>query len=262
MSRYAISDLHGYLDLFKKVKKQLSPSDILYVLGDCGDRGPQSWETLKSVLEDQQCILIIGNHEVMLRDTMEMWFKIVEKKTIEPEDCELTSEEIADEDIIWTHAYQLLCMNGGEDTFWSWRAEADLQYWYRRLKCLPLEVELYKLDGRRLILTHAGYTPWKRPKTEDDYVWGRDHFFDKWLEEDSSIIIHGHTMNEYMVEELVDSCSFFDKEYYLEDFEDLTTDLKKIIYADGHKYDIDAGTILTKKIIMLDLETLEWKVIM
>ena len=40
MATYAISDLHGRMDLFRQVKEFLQPEDVVYVLGDCGDRGP------------------------------------------------------------------------------------------------------------------------------------------------------------------------------------------------------------------------------
>ena len=54
MVRYAIADLHGRLDLFNKVKEQINDDDVLYVLGDCNDRGPYPWLTLKTVIDDPQ----------------------------------------------------------------------------------------------------------------------------------------------------------------------------------------------------------------
>lgn len=42
MAVYALSDLHGYLDLYKQIKEFLKPEDKVYFLGDAGDRGPQS----------------------------------------------------------------------------------------------------------------------------------------------------------------------------------------------------------------------------
>lgn len=247
MTRYAISDLHGHLDIFKKIKKRLMPEDILYVLGDCNDRGPESWETLKTVLEDSQSILLLGNHELMLMDLMSTYFNF--------------KKQGREEDVIFSRDYDLLCMNGGQSTYYDWLDEDNLVYWYRRLRVLPTEETIYQKDGRKIILTHAGYTPWKKPKKIEDLVWNRKHFFDKWLEEDSSIIIHGHTINEYLYDELVSFGSFYNKYYFAEDFEDLAPDLKKLVYADGHKICIDPGTVLTKKGILLNLETLEQEVI-
>ena len=43
MAVYAVSDLHGCLEAYKTIKRILRPDDIVYCLGDCGDRGPQPW---------------------------------------------------------------------------------------------------------------------------------------------------------------------------------------------------------------------------
>ena len=70
MATYAISDLHGRMDLFRQVKEFLQPEDVVYVLGDCGDRGPAGWELIKTVYEDPQFIYLMGNHEDMLVNAM------------------------------------------------------------------------------------------------------------------------------------------------------------------------------------------------
>ena len=41
MSVYAVSDLHGQLELYFKIKDFLKPEDYVYCLGDCGDRGKE-----------------------------------------------------------------------------------------------------------------------------------------------------------------------------------------------------------------------------
>ena len=74
MATYAISDLHGRMDLFRQVKEFLQPEDVVYVLGDCGDRGPAGWELIKTVYEDPQFIYLMGNHEDMLVDAMRSVF--------------------------------------------------------------------------------------------------------------------------------------------------------------------------------------------
>lgn len=244
MGTYAISDLHGHLDLYKKVKNRMKPQDTLYVLGDCNDRGPQPWETLKTVLEDPQAVLILGNHELMLRDCMRTYLSLEEKG------CE--------QRIFLTEQYDLLWFNGGEHTFMDWLDEEDYKQYYDQLTHLPLERTYYNNNRITIILTHAGYTFGKKPIDIDSFVWNREHFFDKWEGDENTIMVHGHTINENMVEKLVSSN---DCEYYMEDFDDLAPDLKKIIYCDGHKYNIDAGTIVTKKVIMLDLDTLEWEIV-
>ena len=66
MATWATADLHGCLNAWEKMKEIIGPNDKVYVLGDCIDRSPQSWETLKSVYSDPRVHLLKGNHEDML----------------------------------------------------------------------------------------------------------------------------------------------------------------------------------------------------
>lgn len=259
MARYAISDLHGHYKLYEQVKKKLKVNDLLYVLGDCADRGPDGWKTLKVVIDDPQCLLVLGNHEDMLRQTMEVWF-------------ELDHDNYPEEDIIWTKEYELLSMNGGTHTFWDWLEEPEDEqlYYYHRLMKLPLEYIIYDSRcGRPLILTHAGYTPWKMPKSVDDFVWDRNHFFDMWKANkvlDKAIVIHGHTPQQYLWEYLIEGADFYKRPYDMNYFEVLGQDhtgaeLYNLTYADGHKICIDPGTIMSKRGILMNLDTLEQEII-
>lgn len=71
---YAMSDIHGHLDIFKAAleKIDLSGENKLILLGDYIDQGPQSGETLRYIYELQQeqgadkVIVLRGNHEEML----------------------------------------------------------------------------------------------------------------------------------------------------------------------------------------------------
>ena len=68
---YAMSDIHGFLDIFKQNVEQLNLSgdDRLILLGDYIDRGPQSGQTLRYIYDLQQkhgadkIIVLRGNHE-------------------------------------------------------------------------------------------------------------------------------------------------------------------------------------------------------
>ena len=65
MNVYACADLHGRLDLFHQIQSFLNKDDILYILGDVIDRGPDGWKLFKEVMKDSRCKLLKGNHEDM-----------------------------------------------------------------------------------------------------------------------------------------------------------------------------------------------------
>ena len=72
MSTYVISDLHGQYEIFDKLleKAAFSDSDTLYMLGDAIDRGPDGIRILQRVMEAPNMDLLLGNHEIMMLDTI------------------------------------------------------------------------------------------------------------------------------------------------------------------------------------------------
>ena len=221
MAIYAVSDLHGRMDLFRQIKDFIKPEDSVYVLGDCGDRGPAGWELIKAVYQDPQFIYLMGNHEDMLADAM-----------------------VGDR--------QPCFLNGGKDTFRSWKYRDDgSKNWYKRLKSLPKVAIYNNSNGKEIILCHAGYTPSKYSHpTRNDYIWDRTHFNDPWegAEFNNTYIIHGHTPTIYM----------------LRDY-GITTDkngIGALWYSpdkDGvyHKCNIDCGAVFNGYTVLLNLDTFE-----
>lgn len=70
MSTYVISDIHGHYNEFLKMLDLISFSDKdkLYILGDIIDRGPCSIEMIKYVMDKENIIMLMGNHEHMMLD--------------------------------------------------------------------------------------------------------------------------------------------------------------------------------------------------
>ena len=70
MATYVCSDIHGmfreFIELLKKIN--FSKDDKLYVLGDAIDRGPNSIDTIKFIMETENIEMIIGNHELAMLD--------------------------------------------------------------------------------------------------------------------------------------------------------------------------------------------------
>lgn len=91
-----IGDIHGCDDQLKKILGKLQPdpeTDMLILLGDLFDRGPESWEvfqTVKGLRKDygDRFILLRGNHEdYLLREKISfmdnlVWIRVGKNDTI------------------------------------------------------------------------------------------------------------------------------------------------------------------------------------
>lgn len=68
MAQYVISDIHGESDRFHAMleKIQFSDSDLLYILGDVVDRGPDGITLLREIMNTSNMVMLLGNHEYMM----------------------------------------------------------------------------------------------------------------------------------------------------------------------------------------------------
>ncbi|MBQ4092031.1 MAG: fructose-bisphosphatase class III, partial [Firmicutes bacterium] len=72
MATYVMSDLHGCEKEFKELltKIAFSEKDQLYIIGDVVDRGRHSIRLLQYIREAKNITLILGNHELMMREAL------------------------------------------------------------------------------------------------------------------------------------------------------------------------------------------------
>ena len=67
MATYVTSDIHGcyskYIQIYDKI--DFKDEDLLFVLGDVVDRGPEPMKVLKDMMTRPNVIPLIGNHEVL-----------------------------------------------------------------------------------------------------------------------------------------------------------------------------------------------------
>ena len=237
--RFAVSDLHGQLDLYNQIKEYINDNDIVYALGDFGDRGPHPWETLKAALDDPQFIYLMGNHDLILINYI---------KKILPwiDDGQYNNE--------WDVPYfpnEPLTYNGGWGTICGWVKEPNRMEYYEKLLNAPLEIRLAARNLCSFIyLTHAGRTPHYDPALNvEEFIWDRNHFLNQGLM-DKDLLVFGHSPIEYVKKELDFYCGLRPTLSYEEK--------DGCLYLDnGHKICIDRGAHFTGETVLLDIDTLE-----
>ncbi|CAD2074688.1 metallophosphoesterase family protein [Phocicoccus pinnipedialis] len=169
-----ISDIHGELNLFNELLEKVNydkDKDQLILLGDYIDRGPYSKQVIERVrsLREDGAITLIGNHEVMLLETVE-------------------GNEYGRE------RYR---KNGGLQTVQSYDNSIidfrlpDVPEFYDHVEFIRSLDLYYETD--EYIFVHAGVVPGKtlEESTRDELVWIRDKFFNEYT--GNKTVIFGHT---------------------------------------------------------------------
>ena len=240
MVRYAVADLHGQLDLLTQIKEYINEDDILYVLGDSGDRGPEPWRTLKLCLDDPQIVYLMGNHDRMLVDAIEFYME----RMLEDGHCFLFNYMYVPK-----NPFYILFLNGAIPTFEGWQNELPQEQmrYYNMLRRLPYEIRLAALDGSYFIyLNHAGVDPDYIIDSPDELLWDRKHFLSDWYSDNSDIVIGGHTPTEFIIKKLSKGSYDLSKGY--------------LSYNNGKKLCIDIGACFYNKTILVNIDTLKGKI--
>ena len=195
---YLMSDLHGHYNLFLQMleKIEFTKEDELFILGDIIDRGSQSLELIRYIMEHSENIhLLKGNHESMMVD--------------------------ASKENFWSICYDthLWFSNGGFETFKQLRSLKDneVNEIIGFFDKLPLYVKI-ELD-KTYILSHSviwsnsegGINPktilWHRPTTKELEVSTKRN------KEDITYIF-GHTPTQHFRPQEVSK--FFKKGKYID----------------------------------------------
>ena len=223
MSVFAVSDLHGCYEQWKQIQDFCKENDRIFVLGDCIDRGPDGFDTLKSVLNDSRVVLLCGNHEDMMMQALE------EERDFGYSDYSMW---------IWFN-------NGGHTTYDAWQEDGRDFSWIHTIKNLPTWATYVNQEGNTILMSHSGLVPkanWSLGDcTRKQLLWDRDHLKSKhWHRSDNEISLHGHTPIMIMPQ--------FDGK-------DVEIEPGAMWYCDNHKCNIDNGGFWTGNICLLDLDT-------
>lgn len=187
MAVYVISDIHGEYEKFNQLLKtiKLKETDTLYILGGVLDRGLYPIKTLLQLMEMSNVICILGNHELMAMECLEIMQK--DKINIQLEKIDRKAIENI---ITWKY-------NGADTTIAEFcRLDSETQ---KRVINYIKNMHKYvnvKVGNRKYLLVHAGLGNYSRNKKLGDYsikelVWMRNDYSEKYF--DKAFTITGHT---------------------------------------------------------------------
>ncbi|MCM1215457.1 MAG: fructose-bisphosphatase class III [Lachnospiraceae bacterium] len=65
---YVLSDVHGYYNKFLTMLEKInfSDNDVMIVLGDVIDRGPEGITMIQDIMKRKNVVMTMGNHELMM----------------------------------------------------------------------------------------------------------------------------------------------------------------------------------------------------
>lgn len=222
MARYIVADLHGRYDLYQEIENFRQSGDTIICLGDCGDRGPQSYETIAAVADNPNWVYFLGNHEHM---TLEALREVTTKKYSRwyAQGAEFISS-----------------YNGGRETLDRMMAN-NPQKWIDFLSKLPYRETIEdSATGLKILLSHSGYDARFNNPDMWTCIWNREHFATP-VPDPNALMVHGHTP----IPSMVKSGSWTPKDGALWYGE--TT----------QKICIDMGAVWTGATVLLDVDTLD-----
>lgn len=182
---YVMSDIHGMYDKYIKMLDliELSGDDELYILGDVVDRGDKPVEVLLDMMNRPNVYPIIGNHELMALNVLDMMFNG------ERADVSVPVEEMIEDWLKNGGAYTIV---GFAKLSHSERYDV-LDYMSEFLMCEAVDV-----GEKTFIMVHSGFDNFSHDKKLSDYtvndlVWHRPDPDFRYFEDESIYVVAGHT---------------------------------------------------------------------
>ena len=184
---YAISDLHGNYDAYRKALETIhfSQNDTLYVVGDVIDRGNQSIKILQHMMKHANIIPIAGNHEYMALTVLTKFHQEITEEFL---------DSLQTKDFI---NYQRWMEDGGNQTLKEFHTLSKSQQ--KDIIHYLSEFSLYEqvdVNNQKYILVHAGLEPFDMNKRLEDYQIHELLFTSPNLEQlyfEDKLVISGHT---------------------------------------------------------------------
>lgn len=158
---YVISDIHGcyneYITALKAIN--FSNNDILYILGDCIDRGYASIKVLQDMMCRPNVIPIVGNHEYMaVKALKELCVEMTEKNV----ETQITMDTIL--------YYTEWMLNNGHGTLEELRSLSNSEK--NDILDYLGNFSLYEkvcVNGKKYLLVHGGLEPFSEGMNLEDF---------------------------------------------------------------------------------------------
>lgn len=186
---YVMADIHGMYQKYKKMLEiiHFSDQDVLYVLGDVVDRGPQPMKVLLDMMYRPNAIALIGNHDYMALSLLSFF------------NDELREENLREFEREKGYLWGDWILNGGDTTcteFQNLSVEDKTAVLEYLGEFLPFEI--VTCNQKRFILVHAGLQNYHKDKKLEDYTL-EELIFDRptndsiTFADDHTYLIVGHT---------------------------------------------------------------------
>lgn len=188
--RYIISDIHGCYEEYRELlaKINFSPNDVLYILGDAMDRGPEPIKVIRDIMMRPNVTYIIGNHDFIM-------LQLMKKFAVEITDDNYKSH-LSQNDML---NYNLWMQDGGEVTSRQFAAlsrgeQQDILGYLED----AFVYEVLEDKGRKFVLVHAGIRNFSEDKELyeydfHDFIFERPDYSQRYYRDDKTYVVTGHT---------------------------------------------------------------------
>ena len=164
-----MSDIHGNADAYHRMLREINfkKDDMLYILGDILDRGPNPITLLTELMKMPNVICLLGNHELMALECLEFLMQEITDMSIEALD-----EKMLNNLLTWQY-------NGSKSTIDEVR-KLDREMQQSVIEFIK-EFSIYEeitVAGNVYLLVHAGLGGFRPEKNIEEYslkglVWDR-----------------------------------------------------------------------------------------
>lgn len=188
--KYVISDIHGCYREYQKLLEKIhfSDTDVVYLLGDMVDRGPEPVKVLQDVMLRSNVYPILGNHDYMAWKVLSRFAVEITERNAE---TQLRTEDLMN--------YMLWSQDGGSVTAQQFR-QLDAEERQDILDYLA-DCSIFEdisVNGNHFVLVHADIHGFSEDRDLEDYdisdfLFYRAQYQKRYFSGKHTFLVTGHT---------------------------------------------------------------------